>query len=324
MSAWSRRLGTAIENRLFGFVFDHLRSGDLGQAYRRGRRLAKIGPRLQRQDWSWTLKSLQLIFGPALDDAKTRRLALRVYENFFHTIAEGLHSNELRTTRSGFEKIVAAHEQGRGVIACGLHLGSWDVGLEQLAAIGIPTAVVYRPPRASSIGDRMQEMGATWGVRFIRQDDVWSMVRFLKQGHMLSILCDQTPRDPGVVASFLGVRARFPQGPARLALRLNALVVAGVHVRERPGEVKVHCESVIDPQQSRSTDKPLEDLTRKIAAAFEPWILDYAEQYNWSCPIWRQKPGGGMWGLDDPNETIRGDAAETHAPLSDRVRSLIA
>lgn len=323
MSGGAGRLRALLESRLFSFVFDHLKTGDLARSYRRGQRLSRLGPRLQRRDWDWTIKSLQLVFGPALDEKRCRRLAGLVYENLFHTLADGLHCGEVRATTAGLEKLLAAHESGRGVIVCGMHLGSWDIGLRELCATGVPTAVVYRPTANPRIRQRMREIGGAWGVRWIRLDDPWSLVRWLRDGHVLSIMCDQTPGERGVCASFLGVRTVFPQGPARLALRLGAPVVIGIHVREGPGDVTTRCESIIDPRLARSAQRPAEDLTRRIAQAFEPWLLEYAEQYNWACPIWRHRPAGGMWDLAEANETIRGGTSSAFAPLSARVQRLI-
>jgi KDO2-lipid IV(A) lauroyltransferase len=324
MSARPSAVREHLEYRLLRALFDHLRRHDLSRSLRRGRRLSRVSPLLARSQRKWGVKSLRLVFGQALDGARCRRLLRRVFENYFYTLVEGLRSDDVAISATGFDGLASAHAGGNGVIACGMHLGSWDVGLRQLSRVGLPTALVYRPARDARVRRLLHEARAGWGVRWIGLDDAWSAVRALRDGHVLCLLCDQCPGDRGVTAEFLGVPVRFPQGPARLGLRLGSPLVPVVHIREGPGRVRVHCEPPIDPRPSRDARAPASHLTRRLAAAFEPWVVEYAEQYNWCYPIWRQRPGGGHWRLADPNATIRGAESAGTPPLAARVVRLLA
>ena len=301
----------------------YLRRGDHASASRRVRRLARLAPGVLRSDWRWALLNLRLVFGPNLTDAERRALARLAFDHHLSSYMEGLRHAEVDLDYHHPERLFNAHAVGRGVILCGVHLGSWEAGLGRGAAASLPMAVVYRRAH-NPLTDRLfQDVRASYpGVQWILSSDVDAVTGALRAGKVVALMTDLNTLSGGTVADFLGVPATCPSGPARLALLLGAPIVPAVAIRSAPGKASVHFEPVILPPDGAPVDGQVPRLTGRINAAFEPWILEYAEQYNWLHPRWRMRPDGRTLGLESGDALVR-ERTSPFLAVSERVRRLL-
>ncbi len=152
-------------------VVRYIEGGDMDQAWRRTQRLARLGTKIPRHEWHWTLQNLKLVFGPTLTDVQRKRLAAIAFEQHFGSYMEGLRHRDVAVSTVGLDRLQHAYKKGRGVILCSVHLGSWESGGRLLAEAGFPIAVVYR--RAfNPLSDReFQRTRASYNVEWIPSDD---------------------------------------------------------------------------------------------------------------------------------------------------------
>ncbi|MBF0401867.1 MAG: lysophospholipid acyltransferase family protein [Magnetococcales bacterium] len=301
-----------------------LQQGDLAAAYGRVHRLAGLMRVVLRSEWAWANTNLQWVYGPHITATQRRQLARMAFENILCSHLDGMRQDPFQWAESqpeqSFQPLSDAFQQGRGLIVCGIHLGAWEVGLKQFAALGFPIHVVYRHAN-NPLSERVfMEARAAYGVRWIRRDDPRQILRVLQKKEILVLMTDINQRQDGIVAPFLGIPARCPAGAARLSRRFQVPLVPMVCLRAAPGQIFVRSAAAIEP----STCADEVSLTGRINASFEEWIHTYAEQYNWLHARWRSRPDGVLWHPGMPMTELQGARVAPHVPLSDRVQRLLA
>jgi KDO2-lipid IV(A) lauroyltransferase len=268
------------------------------------------------------LKNLQLVFGPALSEQDRRRLAAIAFEQHLLSYVEGLRGSDVAVEVVNSENAVEAYEQGRGVLICGVHLGSWEAGVRWGAETGYPIVGVYRRAHNPLSDREFQKIRAGYRMEWVRSDDLAGIVSTLRDRKIVLMMTDLNTLSGGVAAGFLGVPAMCPAGPALLALEMRCPIVPCLGIREKVGLTKLHIEPQIRFAPTGST-RDVAILTRQINKVFEPWILQYAEQYNWLHPRWRARPDGRMWKRSDPVEIMWAERTEPFPVLSDRIQKII-
>lgn len=284
------------------------------------RMLAPLATTVFRHDWKWAMRNLKLVFGPNLSDAERSQLVRLAFEHHMSSYLEGLRHADIAVEFEHHERLFQSHARGRGVILCGVHLGSWESVLPHAAHAGLPVVGVYR--RAfNPLSDRIfQEIRSDYRIEWIASDDADAIASALRAGKILGLMTDLNTIAGGLIADFLGIPASCPAGPARLAILQGAPIVPAVAIRTAPGRVTVQFEPPINPGKS---DPPAE-ITRAINTVFEPWVLEYAEQYNWMHPRWRNRPDGRRWNLRMSEIEFATERTAPFLAVPERVRQVLA
>jgi KDO2-lipid IV(A) lauroyltransferase len=105
---------------------------------------------------------------------------------------------------------------------------------------------------------------------------------------------------------------------------IDSPIVPAVAVRTGPVHVRVLFENVIQPVREERQEMPVLTLTAGINRAFEPWVLEYAEQYNWLHPRWRNRPDGRRWPNDVKEDELYESRTAPFLDVPERVRRLIS
>jgi KDO2-lipid IV(A) lauroyltransferase len=95
------------------------------------------------------------------------------------------------------------------------------------------------------------------------------LLRTLRSGEMLGIPMDLASRVPSVVVPFLGVAARTPVGPAKLAVRTGAAVVVGTI---GPGERLTTTRIAPSRDAVELTSRINDELSARIRALPAEWV----------------------------------------------------
>lgn len=319
-----RFLRHRLEWLLLRGVMAWLQRGDITAAYARVHRLVWLLRRFLRTEWTWAHINLRWVYGPHITTEQCHRLATMAFDNMLCSYVDGMraeaHPWAENQSEQAFQPLYDAFRTGRGVIVCGIHLGAWEVGLKQFAALGFPIHVVYRHANNPLSERVIMSVRGAYGVHWIRRDAPRQMVQALKKKEILVLMTDINQRRDGIIAPFLGIPASCPAGPARLSRRFNAPVVPMVSLRKAPGEIVTLCAPIIEP-----ADFPDEvAMTTRINQSMEGWIHTYAEQYNWLHARWRSRLDGTLWQTHTPMEQLQATRVAPHATLSDRVLRLLA
>lgn len=319
-----RPLRHRLEWLLLRGVMAWLQRGDMAAAYARVHRLAWLLRRILRSEWAWATINLRWVYGPHITTKQCHQLAAMAFNNILCSYVDGMRADTHQWAESqpeqAFQPLYDAYRAGRGVIICGIHLGAWEVGLRQFAALGFPIHVVYRHAN-NPLSERIfMTARAAYGVHWIRRDAPRQMIQALKQKEILVLMTDINQRRDGIVAPFLGIPALCPAGAARLAQRFNAPVVPMVSLRTAPGQIVTLCAPIIEPSAFQDEIA----MTTQINQSVEGWIHTYAEQYNWLHARWRSRPDGTLWQTKTPMALLQAARITPHATLSDRVLRLLS
>ena len=276
-------------------------------------RLARLMPVfriLLRNDRLWALKNLRLVFGDNLNDGQRQALAALAMENHLKSYLESAFSHELEFSFENYAELLELAGDG-GVILCGVHLGSWEPFLRWAPDIGLRLAAVYRKARNPLAERAFQERRSLYGIEWIPSDDSRAITQAVEDRKIVAFMTDLNSYETKVYADFLGVPASFAPGSCALSVLKGAPIVPAVGIRQSGGKVSATFARALRPDIGRPLGTEIAKLAADLNAIFTPWILEYAEQYNWLHPRWRCRPDGSLWTLSTPDEVI---AAARNAP----------
>ena len=175
---------------------------------------------------------------------------------------------------SGYEHLVRGMAAGTGVIMALPHVGSWEWGGAWLALQGYPMTSVAEPLEPPEMYEWFVEQREAMGLRIIPlgADAGPYLLRTLRQGGLVGLLCDRDIAGNGVAVEFFGERTTMPAGPATLALRTGAPLLPTV-VYSGPG--KDHTAVIGPPVDLTRTGRLRVDIarvTQQVAREFETFI----------------------------------------------------
>lgn len=193
----------------------------------------------------------------------------------------------------GGENMASAMERGRGVIAVTAHFSAWELIPRAISLMGYDTAVVTRKLGSGKTTSMVDDLRSRHGIETIdRGSGLHSLMGALRRGAAVGILIDQDTLgvESGFV-NFLGLPARTPVGPAKIALRFDVPVLT-LHISGRDaGRYLVEIDEPLDLDDYRGKNGYLE-LTADLTARIEEWIREEPEQWIWIHDRWARRPCG--------------------------------
>ncbi|HEV8320272.1 MAG TPA: lysophospholipid acyltransferase family protein [Myxococcota bacterium] len=291
----------------------------LGAARALGRALGALGWRVARRERARARAAATAVLGAAPGEAAARASFVGLGEAAGEAVKlDALARDFDRAGTTGPVRLDAADArvledalaEGRGVVYVTAHLGNWELMAAYLAWRGFPIWTVARAsydPRLTALIDgwrrrhgvhailRGAGAGGATDAGVVRR-----CLKALRARRVLGLLLDQDLGDaPHVVAPFLGRAARVATGPAELALRSSAPVVAGFATRAAPGVHRLRIERLaVCPGPGRHGDAAA--LARRMSAAIEAAILGSPSDWVWLHDRWRGVPGPGKAGGTAP------------------------
>ena len=174
-----------------------------------------------------------------------------IYERF--TIAEGI------------EHLFEGRDRGRGIIVALPHVGSWEWGGSFLNSLDLGMTAVAEVLEPPSLFEWFRAKREAIGIRVAPLDDRAgsTLLATLRAGGVIGLLCDRDIQGNGVEVQFFGERVTLPAGPATLALRTGATLVAAACYM---GPGRDHFAVVSPPIPAERTNRLRDDVTRVTQA----------------------------------------------------------
>lgn len=239
---------------------------------------------------------------PAATASERRAVARRSLVNYCRYLVDfarfpALAPDELVAAVSGeasFRALDGALATGRGAVIVCMHFGNWDLGAGAAAARGYRLAVVAETFADSRLDDLVAGARRRLGMEVIKLESAGrSLFRALRGGGLLALLIDRPVPGKGVKVEFFGEDVEVPEGPARLALRTGARVVATAFPRVDAGRPEVLTLTEFIEPPSNVEGWTTESLTRAIMAAHEGFIRAYPDQWYMFREMWPAKRSPG-------------------------------
>ena len=194
----------------------------------------------------------------------------------------------LEIDMKGFEHVTAGLERGSGVILALPHVGGWDFGGAWLATQGFPPTVVVEPVEPPELFEWFAGVRRALGMTVVQlgPDAGRAVLHALRSNQIVCLLCDRDLVGDGIEVEFFGERTTMPAGPATLALRTGApLLAAAVYFAPRGGHHAVVMPPVPAQREGRLRDD-VGRVTQELAHRFEELIRAAPEQWHLLQPNW--------------------------------------
>ncbi|MCL4545714.1 MAG: hypothetical protein M1118_14155 [Chloroflexi bacterium] len=175
-----------------------------------------------------------------------------------------------RTTIAGFEHLLAAQEQGKGVLIATAHLGSIDQGGQALIVRGARCAVLVEHVSPEWLFQFFIRERRRYGglVISLESDAVSKIQQALDGGLAVGIACDWDPQSTGTLVRVPPLRSslRIPSGIAVLSLRNHAPIVPIWVERLPSGRSRVIVEPPVDVDARGGLRAAVQHTAELIAA----------------------------------------------------------
>jgi KDO2-lipid IV(A) lauroyltransferase len=231
--------------------------------------------------------NLTLVY-PDMPASKRRQLARACCDNFGRTVVEnyswqdlGVRMAQSKPTGPGLAALAEAAATTRPVIFVTGHFGNHEAARHLLTSMDYDVGGFYRPMNNPFFNDHYVETMSAWGgpVFAKGKNGTIGFVRHLRAGGMGTIFFDVATRDD--VIPFLGHPARTSLSVAKIALRIDALVVPYFAIRQPDGlTFKVEVEEPIAHTNPR-------DMVIEMNARLEAQIARNPAQWFWVHRRWK-------------------------------------
>jgi lauroyl/myristoyl acyltransferase len=250
----------------------------------------------RRQARAVYARHIRRVMGAGLTDADVRDWTRRAFLNYAHYWLEGARLPAIDPTvikarmsiESGYEHLKAGMAAGNGVVLALPHLGRWEWGGAYLALDGYPMTAVAESVEPPKLYDwfvsQRQALGLT--ILALGPDVGGVLLRTLRDGGLVGLLCDRDIVGNGVEVEFFGERTTLPAGPATLALRTGAVLLPAA-VYAGPGNH--HTGLILPPIPVERTGRLRDDVTRitqMVAHELERLIRRAPDQWYLFQPNW--------------------------------------
>jgi KDO2-lipid IV(A) lauroyltransferase len=187
----------------------------------------------------------------------------------------------------GRDLVDQALAEGKGVLIGTPHLGNWDLGAAWFASRGYRPTTVVEPIEPPALFEWFCAYRRALGMGIVPlgPDAGSILLKKLREGLMVGLVCDRDLGGNGIEVEFFGERTTFPAGPATLALRAGAPLIAGANFFAGDGHVCV-MRPPLDTSRQGTVKEDIARITQALAAEFETLIRRAPDQWHLLQPNW--------------------------------------
>jgi phosphatidylinositol dimannoside acyltransferase len=240
-------------------------------------------------------KNLRRVVGEGPSQDELRALSRRGVRSYFRYWLESFRLPSMSRERilsgmriTGVEEIYKDLDAGRGVIAALPHMGNWDHAGAWIALSGTPFTTVMERLKPESLYDRFVAYRAGLGMEVLPAtgagDVFGTLAGRLGEGRLVCLVADRDLTRTGVEVDFFGRPARFPAGPAALAVRTGAaLRPVTLWYEGDDWGVRVHDEIAVP-----DGDDAVRVMTQSVAETFQQGIAAHPEDWHMLQRVWAE------------------------------------
>ena len=237
----------------------------------------------------------QLRVRPDLTPEQLATAVANAFESYAYYWAEsfrlpGIPAQELDDDfdDEGFEHVLAAIDAGTGVVLAMPHLGLWEWGAFWTTAFhGISVSAVVEPVEPPELARWFVGLREELGMEVIPLGPSAgaACAHALAQNRVLTLMSDRDVAGGGIEVEFFGERTTLPGGPATLALRSGAPLLASTVYLEHGRHRGIVLPPIDTSRQGRLRDD-VARVTQDLAHAMEHLIRLAPEQWHLMQPNW--------------------------------------
>jgi phosphatidylinositol dimannoside acyltransferase len=185
----------------------------------------------------------------------------------------------------GWEHVVRAYEQGKGVILASAHLGPVSYVGQMVLAHGYPVALPVEVETSEFQRSVNRARGGA-GLQLIRTDSSLGIFRVLREGKVLGILADRAVTGVGARVEFFGRQALLPTAAVVLSMRTGAPLLPSFAGRS-DGVLTATFEPPLELRRTGDRDADVLEGVQRFARVLERYVRNAPEQWTVFEDFWR-------------------------------------
>lgn len=230
------------------------------------------------------------------DEAAGRDASSRVMRSYGRYFAEALWARGHRvpqmlaqTRTENLDLIIAAHDDGNGMIYALPHMGNWEAAAPVAVNERIPIVAVAENLRNRRITDWFTRMRGEFGIEVVLATGGIEVTRRLEAAisanKAVALLSDRDLKGRGVKVEFFGEVTTMPAGPATLAVKTGApLFPVATYFDGQGYRVVIRPALAVPDLETRS--EQVTALTQSLAVELERLIRQAPHQWHLVVPNW--------------------------------------
>ncbi len=235
------------------------------------------------------------VLGPGAGARQLERAVDRAFASYAHYWIESARlpgTGPLEVMRrfsvEGFEPLAAALDEKRGAIIALPHLGSWEIGGLWLTLKGYPMTTVAEALQPPELFEWFKSQREAMGLRVLApgNDSGSALLKTLRAGRLVGLVCDRDLAGNGVDVTFFGERTTLPAGPALLALRSGAPLFPTAVYQHPGGRYHGVIRPALPIERTGKLRADVQSLTEALAGELELLIEAAPSQWHMFQPNW--------------------------------------
>jgi phosphatidylinositol dimannoside acyltransferase len=229
----------------------------------------------------------------------TRQVFRNVGRNYLDlTRVSKINSNrqDRKTTIEGWQHLVRAQSNKKGVILATAHLGNFELGTQILVNRGVELTILVEEFASDPILQQIAKLRQRKGVRILpvtlqgMKEVFYNLIR----GGTVIIVSDRDIQGNGIKIKFMGEDTTLPSGAVSLAQRTGAALIPIFSLRTPHNGASIYIESPVYLINNNNREESLRANVEKLAAIFEKYIRQYPEQWAIMEPFWQRDKVPGI------------------------------
>ncbi|MFV1961778.1 MAG: phosphatidylinositol mannoside acyltransferase [Acidimicrobiia bacterium] len=237
-------------------------------------------------------RHMERVLGGKTDVARASESVMKSYGRYF---AEALWVRAQRvpgilekTSVEGLDMVLAAKDEGNGMVFSVPHVGNWEVAAPVAVREGIPVVAVAENLPNKRITDWFTAMRNDFGIEIVLATGRIEVMRQLEaaiaDNKAVALLSDRDLNGKGVEVEFFGEKTTLPAGPAALAVKTGAPLFPVAVYFDGDGHRVVVRPAIEVPEGKRSDQ--VKKMTQSMAAELEFLIREAPDQWHLVVPNW--------------------------------------
>jgi len=238
--------------------------------------------------------NIKTAFGNSKTLQEINVITKKTFQNFCQHIVEVLCLPKI--THGYIEKyvrfedksiIMDAIKENKGLLACSMHFGSWELSFILCDRLGPPFKIIAREHEKYSKTDKLLNSYRQMRPESVlyRGESPKEMIKVLQNKEILGLVLDQGGKS-GQLTEFFGQSASMPTGALRLALKFDVPIVMVFIIRERGPYHKIILRR-LELIKTQDAERDIELNLNKIMRMGEDIIRQHPEQYMWFYKVWK-------------------------------------
>ncbi|HPO14002.1 MAG TPA: hypothetical protein PLI09_11195 [Candidatus Hydrogenedentes bacterium] len=254
-----------------------------------GRLAYHLIPRIKKVGFA----NLDLAFGDAVPQEHKRRIVKGVVRNLAIVAAEFAHMPRLAKRQyKGYVTIKGMEhcDFTKGFLAIGGHLGNWEWMASVLSSHGYKTAEIVRPFDDPVLNDAIDRTRQAAQIRTIPKDEAGAdVIRLLKEGWIVGVLIDQSPRHNAVPVTFFGESCWATIAPVMVAVRAKVPIHPVSMFRDAKGKYTLQFYPALEINRSGNLRQDIVTNTQQCQDFFENLVRVHPDQWLWLHRRWKHR-----------------------------------